>query len=136
MRIDLDMISTLLSAAVIVCWQHRRTDRRPHCADLRRLLADGETICVYVSGYGSLAEQQLIRRGARDLAVRAAQSARRGPVHLRPTLARLADAADELARSATLPSGARRAAVQDRTVRALAAAIDHIWADLTSLSSR
>nr|BFE70192.1 hypothetical protein GCM10020092_034930 [Actinoplanes digitatis] len=103
MRIDLDMISTLLSAAVIVCWQHRRTDRRPHCADLRRLLADGETICVYVSGYGSLAEQQLIRRGARDLAVRAAQSARRGPVHLRPTLARLADAADELARSATLP---------------------------------
>ncbi|MET8149993.1 hypothetical protein ACIBSW_11415 [Actinoplanes sp. NPDC049668] len=134
MLIDPDLISTLLAAAVFACRPHPHTERRAHWAGLRPLLADGDTLCQYVNGYGPSAEQQLIRRGARDFAVRADQSARRGPARLRPALTGLAGLADELARSAAFPSSPHRAAVQDQTVRALAAAIDRLRIDLASLA--
>jgi hypothetical protein len=130
---------SIVTAIAIAYWQHRHPERAAHRAnlnDLRRLLAEGESICEHVCRFGPLAEQQLIRLGARDFAVRAAQSARRGPAHLRPALAGLASVADELARSAAFPSELRCAVVQDRTVRALAAAIDRTWIDLTTLRSR
>jgi hypothetical protein len=130
---------TIVSAVAIAYWQHRPAERGARWADLddlRRLLAEGESICAYVCRYGPLAEQQLIRLGARDFAIRAAQSARRAPARLRPALAELAGVADELARSAAFRSELRCAVVQDRTARALAAAIDRTWIDVTALRPR
>jgi len=130
---------SIVPAIAIAYWQHRRTGRWDHRADpndLRRLLAEGESICEHVRSCGPLAEQQVIRLGARDFAARAAQAARRGPARLRPALAALAGVADELARAAAFPAEPRSAVVQDRTVRALAAAIDRTWIDLTAPRSR
>lgn len=129
----------IVSAVAIAGWQHRQAERRAcraELSELRLLLAEGESICAHVSRYGPLAEQQLIRLGAGDFAVRAAQSARRAPAGLRPALAGLAGVADELARSGGFASELRSAVVQDRVVRALAAAIDRAWAEVAALGSR
>ena len=130
---------SIVPAIAIAYWQHRRTRRWAHRADpndVRRLLAEGESICEHVRSRGTLADQQAVRLGARDFAVRAAQAARHGPARLRPALAALAGVADELARSAAFPAEPGCVVVQDRTVRALAAAIDRAWIDVTTPRSR
>jgi hypothetical protein len=132
-------IGTIVCAIAIAHWQHRHAERRARSADLadlRRLLAEGESLCAHVRRYGPLAEQQLIRLGARDFVARAERSALCGPERLRTTLAGLATAADELARSATFASELRCAVVQDRTVQALTEAIDRAWIEATALRSR
>jgi hypothetical protein len=129
----------VIATIVIAYWQHRHPDRGAHRAgraDLRRLLAEGESICEHVWRYGPLAEHQMVQLGAPDFAARAARSARRGPARLRPALAELAGMADELARSAAFPSELRRAIVQDWAARDLAAAIDRTRTDLATRKPR
>ena len=87
----------------------QRRAQRAEVEELRLLLAEDESICTHVSRYAA---------------------------RLRPALAGLAGVADELARSAGFASALRSAVVQDRVVRALAAAIDRTWAGVATRGSR